>query len=144
MSDLGPLTAYRPNRISLGSLERSVKTLAPKSAASVDYRLACNARKSPRICERFRLVHQASDECRNRFIRRSRSPFPGHRSRNVFTVFDSMRLGVEETPRPYQKELEITRLGQLADWKELWPMLDRLRVRLVSMPSTGKSALVWP
>jgi hypothetical protein len=52
-------------------------------------------------------------------------------------------LGDEKKPRRYQREVQVTRLGQLSDWKQLWPTLDRLRVRLVSMPATAKKTNLW-
>lgn len=52
-------------------------------------------------------------------------------------------FGDTESPRPYQKDLEIKRLGQLSAWDELWPMLDRLGVRLSSMPATLKKERLW-
>jgi hypothetical protein len=47
-------------------------------------------------------------------------------------------FGDEIKPRPCQGKVRATRLGQLSDWKELWTMLDRLQVRLVSMPVSRK------
>jgi hypothetical protein len=52
-------------------------------------------------------------------------------------------FGDEIKPRPYQGEIQVTRLGQLSDWKELWPMLDRLQVRLISMPMSRKKMRLW-
>jgi RES domain len=52
-------------------------------------------------------------------------------------------FGDADCPRAYQNDLEITRLGHLSAWDELWPMLDRLGVRLSSMPAALKRERLW-
>ena len=43
-------------------------------------------------------------------------------------------FGDTDSPRRYQNELRTATLGELQFWDEFWPMLDRLGVRLTSMP----------
>ena len=43
-------------------------------------------------------------------------------------------FGDDASPRPYQKSLETDLLGDLVFWDHFWTMLDRLRVRISSLP----------
>jgi hypothetical protein len=52
-------------------------------------------------------------------------------------------FGDADFPRSYQKDLKIRRLGQLSTWYDLWPMLDRLKVRLSAMPATLSKGRRW-
>lgn len=52
-------------------------------------------------------------------------------------------LGDRVNARAYQLYLEAQCLGPLSDWQELWPTLDRFRVRLSSMPPSHKRARLW-
>jgi hypothetical protein len=47
-------------------------------------------------------------------------------------------FGDTSSPRKYQAGIDAVRLGDLTAWEELWPMLDRLKVRLSSMPKSYK------
>ncbi len=46
-------------------------------------------------------------------------------------------FGGANSPRPYQKDLEIISL-ELSCWDQFWPMLDRLGARVSSMPKSPK------
>lgn len=52
-------------------------------------------------------------------------------------------FGDTDSPRPYQEDLKNKRLGLLSAWDELWPMLDRLGVRLSSIPATLSKSRTW-
>lgn len=52
-------------------------------------------------------------------------------------------FGDSDSPRPCQEGLKIKPLGLLSAWDQLWPMLDRLGVRLSSMPATLSKARTW-
>jgi RES domain len=52
-------------------------------------------------------------------------------------------FGDTGSPPPYQQDLKITRLGPLSAWDEFWPMLDRLGVRLSSIPATLSKGKPW-
>lgn len=52
-------------------------------------------------------------------------------------------FGDEATPRPYQSHLITDRLGDLTDWTDFWPMLDRLRAKVVGLPSSLPSSTGW-
>jgi hypothetical protein len=52
-------------------------------------------------------------------------------------------FGDTSAPRKYQAAVEKLRLGDLIAWEEFWPMLDRLKVRLSSMPKSYKKPKTW-
>jgi RES domain len=52
-------------------------------------------------------------------------------------------FGDEDSPRRYQNELRTMMLGELKFWDEFWPMLDRLGVRLTSMPKDREKSSGW-
>ena len=43
-------------------------------------------------------------------------------------------FGDSDSPRRYQSDIRTEMLGELQFWDEFWPMLDRLGVRMTSMP----------
>lgn len=52
-------------------------------------------------------------------------------------------FGDADSPRRYQSALRTDLLGDLATWNQFWPMLDRLGVRLTSMPEMLKEETAW-
>lgn len=52
-------------------------------------------------------------------------------------------FGDKNSPRRYQNELRTEMLGELQFWDEFWPMLDRLGVRLISMPKEREKIREW-
>jgi hypothetical protein len=52
-------------------------------------------------------------------------------------------FGDEDSPRWYQCALKTTALGDLVSWDDSWPLMDRLRVRITSMPSARKKETTW-
>jgi RES domain len=44
-------------------------------------------------------------------------------------------FGDEKNEKPHQKEIVTKKLGQLSQWKGLWPFLDRIRVRVAHLPA---------
>ena len=52
-------------------------------------------------------------------------------------------FGDDASRRGYQKSLTTELLGDLVCWDGFWPMLDRLRVRISSLPKIRKGA-TWP
>jgi hypothetical protein len=52
-------------------------------------------------------------------------------------------FGDSGSPVPYQKHLQVTRLGALSDWDKLWPTLDTFRVRLSGMPAELTTNHLW-
>jgi RES domain len=52
-------------------------------------------------------------------------------------------FGDKNSPRQYQNELRTEMLGELQVWDEFWPMLDRLGVRLISMPKEREKIREW-
>ena len=52
-------------------------------------------------------------------------------------------FGDADSPRPYQSELRAALLGELQFWGEFWPMLDRLGVRITSMPKERERSREW-
>jgi hypothetical protein len=52
-------------------------------------------------------------------------------------------FGDADAPRRYQSDLRTEMLGELQFWEEFWPMLDRLGVRLTSMPKEREKSRKW-
>lgn len=44
-------------------------------------------------------------------------------------------FGNAKPPMPHQKRLSVKKLGQLIHWKSLWPLLDRIHVRIANLPA---------
>jgi hypothetical protein len=51
-------------------------------------------------------------------------------------------FGDDSFPRPYQKSLKTELLGDLVCWDHFWAMLDRLRLRISSLPRVRVPA-IW-
>jgi RES domain-containing protein len=52
-------------------------------------------------------------------------------------------FGDADARRRYQRDLRTVMLGELQFWDEFWPMLDRLGVRLTSMPKDREKSREW-
>jgi hypothetical protein len=52
-------------------------------------------------------------------------------------------FGDTNSPRRYQNEIRTEMLGELQFWDEFWPMLDRLGVRLTSIPKEREKNREW-
>jgi RES domain len=52
-------------------------------------------------------------------------------------------FGAANSPRRYQSDLQTAMLGELQFWDEFRPMLDRLGVRLTSMPKDRERSREW-
>ncbi len=48
-----------------------------------------------------------------------------------------------DSPRRYQSDIRTGMLGELQFWDEFWPMLDRLGVRMTSMPQEKEKSRGW-
>jgi hypothetical protein len=49
-------------------------------------------------------------------------------------------FGDDASPREYQKSLKTELLGDFVRWNGFWPMLDRLKVRIRSLPKRRRGA----
>ena len=52
-------------------------------------------------------------------------------------------FGDADSPRRYQSDIRTAMLGELQFWDEFWPMLDRLGVRMTSMPYDRERSRGW-
>ena len=52
-------------------------------------------------------------------------------------------FGDADQPRAYQSDIQVAMLGELPFWDEFWPMLDRLKVRMNSIPDQREAARQW-
>lgn len=52
-------------------------------------------------------------------------------------------FGDSDSPRRYQSDIRTEMLGELQFWDEFWPMLDRLGVRMTSMPQEREKSRGW-
>ena len=52
-------------------------------------------------------------------------------------------FGDDIKPRRYQAALKTECLGELAGWRDFWPLLDRLGVRVSSLPSQPTKRASW-
>jgi len=48
-------------------------------------------------------------------------------------------FGDESASRPYQKQLTVTPLGDLVAWSNFWPMIERLGLRITTMPRSRRT-----
>ena len=44
-------------------------------------------------------------------------------------------FGDETNPKPHQAALRCEKLGALANWKNLWPLLDQIQLRIAHLPA---------
>jgi hypothetical protein len=52
-------------------------------------------------------------------------------------------FGDSDSPRRHQSDIRTEMLGELQFWDEFWPMLDRLGVRMTSMPQEREKSRGW-
>ena len=52
-------------------------------------------------------------------------------------------FGDANQPRAYQSDIQVAMLGELPFWDEFWPMLDRLKVRMTSIPHERETTRQW-
>ena len=52
-------------------------------------------------------------------------------------------FGDADSPRAYQSQILPAMMGELCEWTGFWPMLDRLNVRIRSIPKTFDQGCKW-